>query len=104
MFIVTDFERINKENYDVESITEGEVKMNMVLTPDQFNQFVGWLYSNGFININGAVNRVTDYANYKEDYVIDEFKSLKKDNKVVLEYVKVKSKDEVVVLKSIKVE
>jgi len=96
--------RINRESYDVESVIKGEVKMNMVLTPDQFNQFIDWLYSEGYININGAVNRVTDYINYKEDYVIDEFKSLKKDSKVVLEYVRVKSKDEVVVLKNIKVE
>jgi len=102
--ILEKLKRINKESYDVDSITKGEVRMHMVLTLEQFNQFINWLYSEGYININGAVNRVTDYINYKEDYVIDEFKSMKKDSKIVLEYIRVKSKDEVVVLKNIKVE
>ena len=102
--VLEKLKRINKESYDVESITKGEVKMNMVLTPEQFNQFIDWLYSEGYININGAVNRVADYLNFKKDYIIDEYENLKKDSKIVLEYVRVKSKDEVVVLKNIKVE
>ena len=102
--ILEKLKRINRESYDVESITKGEVKMNMVLTPEQFNQFIDWLYSEGYINVNGAVNRVVDYLNFKKDYIIDEYENLKKDSKVVLEYVRVKSKDEVIVLKNIKVE
>jgi len=102
--IIKELKKINKENYDVESITEGEIKLHMLLTSEQFKKFMDWLYSNGYININGAVNRVTDYVNYKEDYIIDEFANLKKGGKLVLEYIKVKSKDEFVILKSIKVE
>ena len=102
--ILEKLKRINKEGYDVESVIKGEVKMNMVLTPDQFNQFIDWLYSEGYINVNGAVNRVADYLNFKKDYIIDEYENLKKDSKIVLEYIRVKSKDEVVVLKNIKVE
>ena len=102
--ILEKLKRINKENYDVDSVMKGEVKMHMLLTPEQFNAFIDWLYSIGYINVNGAVNRVTDYVNYKEDYIIDEFVNLKKGNKVTLEYIRVKAKDEAVVLKSIKVE
>ena len=76
----------------------------MKLTPEEFDEFIDWLESKGFINVNGARNRVNDFIEYKEDYVIDEYENLKTNKKVVLEYVDVKSKEDFVVLKSITVE
>jgi hypothetical protein len=76
----------------------------MKLTPEEFDEFIDWLESKGFINVNGARNRVNDFIEYKEDYVIDEYENLKTNKKVILEYVDVKSKEDFIVLKSITVE
>jgi len=102
--IIEKLKEINKKNYEPESITAGELKLYMKLTPEEFDEFLEWLRSKGFINVNGARNRTADYINYKEDYVIDEFENLKTGKKVILEYVDVKSKEEFVVLKRIEVE
>jgi len=102
--IIEKLKEINKKNYEPESITSGEIKLYMKLTPEEFDKFTDWLRSKGYVNINGAVNRTVDYIDYKEDYVIDEYEHLKRRSKVILEYVKVKSKDEYIVLKDIKVE
>jgi len=80
------------------------LKLYMKLTPEEFEEFINWLRSKGFVNVNGAVNRTADYVDYKEDYIIDEYENLKRGTKIVLEYVKVKSKEEYVVLKSVTVE
>jgi hypothetical protein len=102
--IIEELKRINKKNYDVELITSGEIKLHMKLTPEEFEEFVNWLRSKGFINVNGARNRVNDFIDYKEDYVFDEFENLKTGKKIELEYVDVKSKEDFVVLKRIEVE
>ena len=102
--IIEKLKEINKKNYEVESITAGEIKLHMKMTPEEFDEFIDWLESKGFINVNGARNRVNDFIEYKEDYVIDEFENLETNKKVVLEYVDVQSKENFVVLKSITVE
>jgi len=102
--IIEELKKINRKNYDVESITPGKIKLYMKLMPEEFKEFLDWLHSNGYINVNGAINRVTDYVDYKEDYVIDVFEHLQRKDKIILEYVMVKYKDEYVVLKSIEVE
>jgi len=102
--IIEKLKEINKKNYEPESITAGELKLHMKLTPEEFEEFIDWLRSKGYVNVNGVANRTTDYVSYKEDYIIDEYEHLKRGNKVILEYVKVKSKDEYVVLKRIEVE
>jgi len=102
--IIEELKKINKKNYEPESITSGEIKLHMKLTPEEFEEFLGWLRSKGFVNVNGAVNRVNDFVDYKEDYVIDEYEHLKTGKKIILEYVDVKSKEDFVVLKRIEVE
>ena len=102
--IIEKLKEINKKNYEPESITAGEIKRHMKLTPEEFDELIDWLRSKGFIDLNGARNRVNDFINYKEDYVIDEFENLKTGKKVVLEYVEVQSQEDFVVLKRIEVE
>jgi glutathionyl-hydroquinone reductase len=102
--IIDELKKINRKNYDVEYITPGKIKLHMKLMPEEFKEFVDWLHSNGYINVNGAINRIADYMDYKEDYVIDVFEHLQKRDKIILEYVMVKSKNEFVVLKNIEVE
>jgi len=102
--IIEELKKINKKNYEVESITAGELKLYMKMTPEEFQKFIEWVRSKGYVNVNGAVNRLTDYIDYKEDYILDEYEHLKTGKKILLEYIRVKSKEEYVVLKSITVE
>lgn len=102
--IIEELKKINKKNYEPESITAGELKLYMKMTPEEFQKFVDWLRSKGYVNVNGASNRTADYIDYKEDYVIDEYENLKKGTKIILEYIEVQSKEEYVILKSITVE
>ena|GEM_PF-5425019 len=102
--IIEELKKINKRNYEVESVTSGELKLYMKMTPDEFERFINWVRSKGYVNVNGAVNRLTNYIDYKEDYILDEYEHLKTGKKILLEYIKVKSKEEYVVLKSITVE
>jgi len=102
--IIEELKKINKKNYEPESITAGELKLYMKMTPEEFQKFVEWVRSKGFVNVNGASNRTADYIDYKEDYIIDEYENLKSGKKIVLEYIWVQSKEEYVILKSITVE
>jgi len=102
--IIEELKKINKKSYEPESITAGEIKLHMKLTPEEFNEFINWLRLKGFVNVNGARNRVNNFINYKEDYVIDEFENLKTGKKVMLEYVEVQSQEKFMVLKRIEVE
>jgi len=56
-------------------------------SPERFAKIIERLFSEGFVNVNGAVTPLADYINYKAWYQIEEFAD-SNGHKVVLEFVK----------------
>jgi hypothetical protein len=57
------------------------------LTPEKFKKVVEKLFSEGFVNTNGAVTQLVDYIGYKAYLLIEEFEN-DEGHKVVLEFIK----------------
>ena len=58
------------------------------LSPERFGAFLETLFENGYINVNGSVNPIINYMDYKAWHQIEEFENPSTHEKVVIEFIK----------------
>jgi ketol-acid reductoisomerase len=57
------------------------------LSPEKFKKIIEKLFSEGFMNTNGAISQLADYIGYKAWLQIEEFED-NNGHKIVLEFIK----------------
>jgi len=71
--LLAELKRLTKGKLEITNMEDNYVKLYAKLTEEQFEELKDWLSSKRYIIANGAVNRVADYIDYKEDFVDEEW-------------------------------
>lgn len=70
-----------------------ELEINERLTEDQFDDLMDFIESE-FVHMNGAINLVADFINYKESLIIDELEHKNDDNlKLIIHFKEIKTNE-----------
>ncbi|MFP3265833.1 MAG: hypothetical protein RXO54_08395 [Acidilobus sp.] len=71
--LLAELKRLTRGKLEIINAEDNYVKLYAKLSEEQFEELKDWLGSKRYIDANGAVNRIADYIDYKEDLVNEEW-------------------------------